>query len=178
MPKERMSARTIIILLCCMAVSALASGADEAPDLDNGERSARGCLSCHAVGDFATFEADALATKLTSILAGETSHTPIAQELSELDIARVAAYLVNASSAAGAAEARDLENGERKGRSCLGCHALDNFATFEANGLATYLRAIIAGETGHMRIPPTLLSEQDIDDVAAWLVNASAASGD
>jgi len=172
MSENRINVRAQLYLFCCL----VALGADAAPDLGNGESKAGGCLSCHAVDDFVEFEADALATQLTAIIDGETSHMPISQALSEQDVADVAAYLVNAASALGADQARDLDNGERKGRSCLGCHALDNFATYEAAGLATYIRAILAGETGHMRIPATL-SDKDIADAAAWLVSANADSG-
>ena len=172
-----MNVPAAVILYGCFAVGAVASGADEAPDLENGELKARGCLNCHDVDAFADFDADVLVADITAIVTGEISHMPISQKLSERDIADIAAYLVDANAAAGADAAADLDNGEQKGRSCLGCHAITNFATYDAGGLSAYIRAILAGETGHMRIPATL-SDQDIADVAAWLVASNTASGD
>ena len=176
MPKQHSHFPASLILFCGLAVSVLASGSAVAADLENGELKAQGCLDCHAADAFAGLEADALAADITAILAGEKRHMPISEPLSEQDVVDLAAFLVDAGSPAGSDAAADLDNGEKKGRSCLGCHAVDNFATYNADGLAAYIRAILAGETGHMRIPATL-SDQDIADVAAWLVGANAPAG-
>ncbi|MBT8445204.1 MAG: hypothetical protein KJO13_10675 [Gammaproteobacteria bacterium] len=178
MLQDLITKRPFAIFLCCVAaVGASRSVAEDAGADGSVESKASICLGCHAIDSFSGYEADALATVLAGIVAGEIAHMPLPPALSDQDVAPVAAYLVDAASAGGADAKVDLANGERKGRSCLGCHALENFATYEAGGLATYLRAILAGETGHMRIPATL-SDQDIADAAAWLVSANADSGD
>lgn len=69
----------------------------------------------------------------------------------------------------------DLENGERKSRACLSCHAVDNFSEFEADALTVELTAIVAGETSHMALPP-VLSQQDLADIAAYLVSANSST--
>ncbi|MDJ0926029.1 MAG: hypothetical protein QNJ73_00145 [Gammaproteobacteria bacterium] len=176
MPRDRSYFPATFILVGCMAIGAVASGAYAEANLENGELKAKGCLNCHAEDAFAASEADALAADISAILAGEKPHMPISQKLSEQDVADIAAYLVSAGSAPDADTPANLANGERRGRSCLGCHAIDNFATYKADGLAAYIRAILAGETGHMRIPATL-SDEDITDVAAWLVAENSAPG-
>ena len=65
-----------------------------------------------------------------------------------------------------------LEAGARKSQPCLSCHALDHFARFSESELEAAVQRIVAGQSAHIPLPPTL-TDQDLAEIVAYLSAAS-----
>ncbi len=98
-------------------------------------------------------------------------------------IARGASLLLLASGAAGAA---DVEAGRVKASTCMGCHGIPNYVNTYPTYHVPYLggqhpdyiisalKAYQAGERSHptMKAQASSMSEQDMQDIAAFLATA------
>lgn len=100
----------------------------------------------------------------------------------------VAALLLAAAN--GAAAAGDPVAGERKATTCLGCHGVTGYRNAypsyrvpklggqHAQYIVSALKAYKSGQRGHatMRAQAAQLSEQDMQDIAAFFSRAGAGS--
>lgn len=92
------------------------------------------------------------------------------------------------ASAASAHAAGDVEAGRIKANTCMGCHGIPNYnnayPTYRVpriggqhpEYIATALKEYRAGKRAHptMHAQATALTDQDIDDIAAYLAKAPA----
>ena len=85
--------KKLTIALCAVPLFAF-SGAALAGDAAAGETKANDllCMDCHAGEDFEGMTADEIAGALKATLAGEASHPPGLEEMTEADIPDLAAY--------------------------------------------------------------------------------------
>lgn len=68
------------------------SGAALAGDAAAGKAKAETCMDCHAGEDFEGMSADEIAAAIAGALKGDVAHPPGMEEITEGDIADVAAY--------------------------------------------------------------------------------------
>ena len=70
----------------------VSSGAALAGDAAAGKAKADSCMDCHAGEDFEGMSVDEIAAAIAAALKGDTAHPPGMDEITEADIADVAAY--------------------------------------------------------------------------------------
>jgi cytochrome c553 len=71
---------------------AMFSAAALAGDAAAGQAKAETCMDCHAGEDFEGMSVDEIAAAIAAALKGDTAHPPGMDEITEADIADVAAY--------------------------------------------------------------------------------------
>ncbi|HEX7029025.1 MAG TPA: cytochrome c [Gammaproteobacteria bacterium] len=178
-----------------------APAASAAGDAEAGRDKAETCLGCHGIPNYANMypnysvpklggqHADYIVAALQAYRSGARQHPTMsaqAESLSDQDIQDIAAYFATFKSGGQPEPDRggDVEAGKEKAATCAACHGLDGnspnamypiLTSQYADYLEHALRAYKSGQRNNaiMSSLAAPLTEEDIEDLAAWFASQS-----